>query len=69
MFSCLCFLDINSYNKLAKQSEQLNEALADAQLNYDKKQNDIIDKINTINDILQIKYLVKTKYHNDLIAP
>lgn len=41
--------DINSYNKLAKQSEQLNEALADAQLNYDKKQNDIIDKINTIN--------------------
>ena len=41
--------DINSYNKLEKQSEQLNEALADAQLNYDKKQNDIIDKINTIN--------------------
>lgn len=28
-----------------------------------------IDKINTINDILQIKYRVKTKYHNDLIAP
>lgn len=41
--------DINSYNKLSKQSSQLNEALADAQLNYDKKQNDIIDKINTIN--------------------
>ena len=28
-----------------------------------------IDNINNINDILQLKYRVKTKYHNDLIAP
>ena len=41
--------DINSYSKLSKQQSLLNDAIADAQLNYDKKQNDIVDKINTIN--------------------